>query len=63
MFRMEITNSAVAGALTFEASALGDNKSLGGTVEAEIHLDGLLLKPTVTIDNKTVLVDKGKLMI
>jgi leucyl aminopeptidase (aminopeptidase T) len=43
--------------------AIGDNKSLGGIVEAEIHLDGLLLKPTVTIDNKTVLVDNGKLLL
>jgi leucyl aminopeptidase (aminopeptidase T) len=43
--------------------AIGDSKSLGGAVEAEIHLDGLMLKPTVTVNRKTVLVDNGKIMV
>jgi leucyl aminopeptidase (aminopeptidase T) len=43
--------------------AIGDNKSLGGAVEASIHLDGLMLKPTVTADNKNLLVENGKLII
>lgn len=38
--------------------AIGDNKSLGGTVESSIHLDGLLLKPSVYLDGELV-VDKG----
>ena len=43
--------------------AIGDNKSLGGTVEAIIHLDGLMVKPTVIADNKQVIVEDGKLMV
>jgi leucyl aminopeptidase (aminopeptidase T) len=43
--------------------AIGDNKSLGGVVEATVHLDGLILKPTVIVDNDRVLVEHGKLMI
>ena len=43
--------------------AIGDNKSLGGTVEASVHLDGLLLNPTVIADNEKVLVENGKLMV
>jgi leucyl aminopeptidase (aminopeptidase T) len=43
--------------------AIGDNMSLGGCVEAEIHLDGLILRPTVTVDNKKVVVENGKLMV
>jgi leucyl aminopeptidase (aminopeptidase T) len=42
--------------------ALGDNASMGGTVHAPIHLDGVLLKPTLVVD-ETVLVEAGKLMI
>jgi len=38
--------------------AIGDNKSLGGTVESTIHLDGLLLKPSVYLDGELV-VDRG----
>lgn len=41
--------------------ALGDNSVLGGVVESTIHLDGLLLNPTVTLDGKTV-VDAGSLL-
>jgi leucyl aminopeptidase (aminopeptidase T) len=43
--------------------AIGDNKSLGGTVEATVHLDGLMLKPTVVADDKKILVENGKLML
>lgn len=37
--------------------ALGDNKGLGGMTEAGVHLDGLILSPTVAIDGKTVIKD------
>ncbi|MBW1768994.1 MAG: aminopeptidase [Deltaproteobacteria bacterium] len=43
--------------------AIGDNRSLGGVVEANIHLDGLMLGPTVVADNYKVLVKNGNLMI
>ena len=42
--------------------AIGDNESLGGVVRSSIHLDGLMLKPTVTAD-KNLLVQKGKLVL
>jgi len=42
--------------------AIGDNESLGGVVRSSIHLDGLMLKPTVAADGK-VLVQKGKLVL
>lgn len=42
--------------------AIGDNKSLGGIVESSVHLDGLILKPTVRTD-KSILVDAGKIII
>ncbi|MDR7529045.1 MAG: aminopeptidase [Armatimonadota bacterium] len=38
--------------------ALGDNVSLGGTVDSAIHLDIILLRPTVTLDGQVV-VDRG----
>lgn len=41
--------------------AIGDNKSLGGVVESSVHLDGLMLKPTVLIDEKA-LVKAGRLL-
>jgi len=41
--------------------AIGDNKSLGGVVESSVHPDGLMLKPTVLIDGKT-LVKEGKVL-
>lgn len=37
--------------------ALGDNLSLGGTVDSAIHLDIILLRPTVTLDDEIVLDD------
>ena len=42
--------------------ALGDNASMGGTVHAPIHLDGVVLKPTLMVD-ETVILEAGKLMI
>ena len=43
--------------------ALGDNKSLGGAVNASVHLDALVLNPTVIADERRVIVDKGRLVI
>ena len=43
--------------------AIGDNKSLGGSVESIIHLDGLMVKPTVIADNDKIIVKDGKLMV
>ncbi len=42
--------------------AIGDNESLGGIVRSSIHLDGLMLKPTVLADQQ-LLVQKGKLVL
>ena len=42
--------------------ALGDNKSMGGRVSVQSHLDGILLKPTLYIDNKVIL-KNGKLIV
>lgn len=38
--------------------AIGDNISLGGEVESDMHLDATLTKPTVRFDGETV-VDRG----
>jgi leucyl aminopeptidase (aminopeptidase T) len=37
--------------------ALGDDVSLGGTVRAAIHLDGMVLRPTVAVDAATIVAD------
>jgi leucyl aminopeptidase (aminopeptidase T) len=42
--------------------AIGDNHVIGGTVTSELHLDGLLLRPTVELDGRRV-VDGGRLLI
>jgi leucyl aminopeptidase (aminopeptidase T) len=42
--------------------ALGDNASMGGTVRVPSHLDGLLLKPTLEIDDRLIMKD-GKLLL
>ncbi len=42
--------------------ALGDNKSMGGNVSVPSHLDGILLKPTLWIDDKKIMED-GELKI
>lgn len=42
--------------------ALGDNKSMGGTVGVSSHLDGLVLRPTVYVDGRMIM-DAGKLLV
>jgi len=42
--------------------AIGDNHVIGGTVVSELHLDGLLLRPTVELDHRTVVQD-GQLLV
>jgi leucyl aminopeptidase (aminopeptidase T) len=42
--------------------ALGNNMSMGGTVNVPIHLDGIVKYPTVEFDGKMIM-DKGKLLI
>lgn len=42
--------------------AIGDNHKLGGTVKSSIHLDGLMVKPTVKLDGK-VIIREGRLLI
>ncbi|MEW6660861.1 MAG: aminopeptidase [Bacillota bacterium] len=39
--------------------ALGDNRGIGGQVEAGIHLDGMVLNPTLLLDGRLV-IDAGK---
>ena len=40
--------------------ALGDNLSLGGTVDSAIHLDIVMLRPTVVLDDDIVVLDGGE---
>ena len=42
--------------------ALGNNAGFGGKVNVPLHLDGVISKPTVFIDNKKIM-DNGKLLI
>ena len=42
--------------------ALGDNKSMGGKINVPIHVDGVILKPTVYFDGKIVM-KNGKLLV
>ncbi len=42
--------------------ALGDNSTFGGRVRAGIHIDGIMLRPTVRFDGKVVMRD-GRLLI
>jgi leucyl aminopeptidase (aminopeptidase T) len=37
--------------------AIGDNHNLGGTVKSSIHLDGLIAKPNVEIDGRSIVKD------
>jgi leucyl aminopeptidase (aminopeptidase T) len=37
--------------------AIGDDTSLGGELQSEIHFDGLVRGPTVTLDSETVVED------
>jgi leucyl aminopeptidase (aminopeptidase T) len=40
--------------------ALGDNLSLAGTVDSAIHLDIVMLRPTVILDDDHVVLDDGE---
>ena len=42
--------------------ALGDNQSMGGGVAVPIHLDGLVLKPSLWVDGKQIMKD-GSLQV
>jgi leucyl aminopeptidase (aminopeptidase T) len=42
--------------------AIGDNHVIGGSVVSELHLDGLLLRPTVELDGRRV-VEGGRLLV
>ncbi len=42
--------------------ALGNNVSMGGSVNVPIHLDGVMKKPTVYLDDKLLMKD-GKLLV
>jgi len=42
--------------------ALGDNLSMGGSTYSRTHLDGLILKPTVYVDDKMI-IDNGRPVI
>lgn len=42
--------------------AIGDNASLGGALESDIHLDGVVLRPTVQLDDEVV-VEDGALLL
>jgi len=42
--------------------AFGDNSTFGGRVQAGIHVDGILLRPTVKLDGK-IIMEKGRLKI
>ena len=42
--------------------ALGDNKSMGGTVGVSSHIDGLITRPTVLIDGREIMKD-GRLLV
>jgi aminopeptidase len=42
--------------------ALGNNMSMGGTVDVAIHLDGIVKDPTVELDGKMIM-KKGKLLV
>ena len=42
--------------------AFGDNKSMGGTVDVPSHLDGVILKPTLYVDDELV-IDRGTLLV
>jgi leucyl aminopeptidase (aminopeptidase T) len=42
--------------------ALGNNMSMGGTVDVPVHLDGIVKSPTVELDGALIM-DRGKLLI
>jgi leucyl aminopeptidase (aminopeptidase T) len=42
--------------------ALGDNSTFGGTVQAGVHLDGIIMNPTLKLDNLE-LIKNGELLL
>ena len=42
--------------------ALGNNAFFGGKVNVPLHIDGLIKKPTIIIDDQTI-IHKGNLLI
>ena len=42
--------------------AIGDNHVLGGNITSNIHLDGMVLNPTVELDGKCI-ISNGKLQL
>lgn len=42
--------------------AIGNNRSFGGSCDVPIHLDGIVLRPTLTIDGKGI-IDNGGLTV
>jgi leucyl aminopeptidase (aminopeptidase T) len=42
--------------------AFGDNSTYGGVVKCGVHIDGIILKPTVVLDDKKTILDKGELV-
>jgi len=43
--------------------AFGDNKSMGGVVESSIHVDGVILKPTLIVDGKKIMEDGRMILV
>lgn len=43
--------------------AFGDNSTYGGNVKCGVHIDGIVLKPTVVLDKKTTILDNGELVV
>jgi len=37
--------------------AVGNNKSMGGTIDVKVHLDGIIFAPTLELDGKPLLLD------
>ncbi len=42
--------------------ALGNNTAFGGSIKVPIHIDGVISKPTIFVDNKKIM-ENGKLLI
>jgi leucyl aminopeptidase (aminopeptidase T) len=43
--------------------AFGDNSTYGGNVKCGVHIDGIILKPTLVLDDKKTILDKGELVV